>query len=132
MDLSVLDKKDTYSFLLSAVYASTANDNYALLSDLIYVLDQKSLKNFLSLFEGQTISVPSMLKLNKMLTAMMIFTYHDIDKIPLDIVLKQLNIPVTASGPQEYVELKRLIKEHKIEIGGLLDDFPSKASNVEG
>lgn len=134
MDISLLDKKDTYSFLLSAIYAASADPEYMLLSDLLYVLDSKNFKKFLSLFEGQTLKIPSLQELTKMLTAMMIYAYHDIDNKPMDIVLKDLGIPCPYKnypGPETYLKLKKAIKEHNVEIGGLFNDFPSKAAKIE-
>lgn len=134
MNLSVLDKKDTYSFLLSALYASSANPEYMLLSDLLYVLDNKNFQRFLALFEGQTLKIPTIQELTSMLTALMIYAYHDIDKKPLDIVLKDLGIPMQGKdykGPDAYIQLKKAIKAGNIEIGGMFSDFPSKSSKIE-
>lgn len=134
MDLSILDKKDTYSVLLSAIYAANADPKYMLLSDLLYVLDNKNFQKFLAMFEGQTLKIPTLRELTKMLTALMIYAYHDIDGKPMDIVLKDLGVycpQKSYQGPEEYVKLKKAIKEGKIEVGGLFSDFPSKAATVE-
>ena len=124
MDLSFLDKKDTYSFLMSAIYASKADDNYQLLSDLIYALDNDSFINFLSLFEGQTITIPSIQELTEMIKALAILAYKDIDKLPLDEVAVKFGS--TKQGILNhcyYRKLKDNISQNKIKVGGLLDEF---------
>jgi len=130
VDISFLNKKDTYSFLFSALYAADADPNYMLLSDLLYVLDEKTFKNFVSLFEGQTISVPSIDRISEMMIAIMIYTYHDVDKRPLDIVMKDLGLSVQSGtqGTSEYRKLKQLIKDKKVELGGMFNDFPTSST----
>ena len=130
MDISFLNKKDTYSFLFSALYAADADPNYMLLSDLLYVLDEKTFKNFVSLFEGQTISVLSIDRISEMMIAIMIYTYHDVDKRPLDIVMKDLGLSVQSGtqGTSEYRKLKQLIKDKKVELGGMFNDFPTSST----
>jgi len=131
MDIKFLNKTDTYSFLLSAIYAAEVNPEYMLLADLLYALDEKSFKNVITLFEGQTLAIPTIEKITSMLTAMMIYTYCDIDKKPLDIVLRDLGLPYqNTNGPREYQKLKELIKAHKINIGGMFGDFPSSKTQI--
>lgn len=124
MDLSFLDKKDTYSFLMSAVYASKADDKYQLLSDLIYALDDKSFINFMSLFEGQTITIPTIQELTDMIKALAILAYKDIDKLPIDTIADKLGInPQNVVKNFYYNKLKDNLMQNKIKVGGLLDEF---------
>lgn len=123
-----LNKKDTFSFILSAIYAAEADPDYSVLADLIYMLDEDKFKKFMALFEGQTIKIPSIRRLTLMLEALMVYAYVDIEGKPLQSVMAQLgtcNNPGTSdNGPAEYVKLKKLIEEKKVEIGGALDGFP--------
>lgn len=122
MDLSFLDKQDTYSVLLSAIYAAEANPEYRLLSDLMYLLDSESFKNFLTLYEGQTLKIPTLDQLAKMLQAMYILAYHDIDKMPLDQVKAKLGIPQESYLPY-YKKLKQALNREQIQVGGILDGY---------
>ena len=127
-----LDKKDTFSFILSAIYASEADSDYMLLADLIYLLNEKEFKRFMGLFEGQTLKIPTIRQLNDMLGALMLYTYVDVEGMSLKHALKELGYQLEDNdnkdiGPAEYVKLKSLIKEKKIEIGGVLDGFPPKS-----
>ena len=124
MDLSFLDKKDTYSFLMSAVYASKADDNYQLLCDLVYALDDKSLINFISLFEGQTITIPTIQELTNMIKALAILAYKDIDKLPVETIAEKLGVdPQNVVKNYHYNKLKDNLMRNKIKVGGLLDEF---------
>ena len=123
MDLSFLNKEQSYAFLMSAIYASTCDDNYMLMSDLVYALDSESFKNFITLFEGQTIKVPKIEEIQSMLTAMSILAYHDIDKVPMVDVLKSLGIQ---DVPLCYKKLKALLAKNKVKVGGILDEYPTK------
>lgn len=129
-----LDKQDTYSFLLSAIYASKADDRYALLSDLIYILDEQNFKNFLTLYEGQTIKIPSMQVISEILRAISIYAYHDIDGMSIYEACKKVgmkDIPKQGfKGPAEYLRLRQCIRDHNVEIGGILDGFPSNKALV--
>lgn len=124
MDLSFLDKQDTYSLLMSAIYAAETDPSYLLLSDLMYALDSESFKNFLSLFEGQTLKIPTIEQLTQMIEALAVLAYHDIDKMPLEEVKIKLGISPT-SALTSYKKLKQALKMHNIQIGGLLDGYAS-------
>lgn len=108
---------------MSAIYASTCDSDYMLMSDLVYALDSESFKNFLTLFEGQTIKVPTIEEIKSMITAMTILAYHDIDKVPMPEVLKSLGIQ---DVPSCYKKLKELLLKNKIKVGGILDGYPTK------
>lgn len=132
-DLKFLDKKDTYSLILSAIYASEVDDNYMLLSDLMYMLDDEAFKSFITLFEGQTIKIPSIKQFVEMLKALAIFTYHDIQKLSFNQVGQILGVehPRQFKGTPEYNRLVKLISDKKLEIGGVFDDFPSKNASID-
>lgn len=127
--LSFLNKQDTYAFLLSSIIASSADERYAFLNDLLYALDEKSFKNFITLFEGQTIKIPSHKELTKMLKAILIYAHVDVNKEELIPTLKAMGYTdLYTGGPTEYKRLKKLISQKNLNIGGMMDDFqPPKA-----
>lgn len=134
MDISFLNKQDTYSVLLSAIYASEANENYRFLSDLMLSMNTESFKQFIGLFEGQTISIPDIATITKMLKAMLVYAYYDVEKLPLKIACRragvQFNGVTKPIGLQEYYTFKQLLKDKKVEVGGVLGDFPSENSKI--
>lgn len=134
MDIEFLNKQDTYSVLLSAIYAAEADDSYRFLSDLMLSMNTDSFKKFIGLFEGQTITIPSIDKTTKMLKAMLLYAYFDVEKLPLKYACRragvQFNGVTKPVGLQEYYTFKQLLKDKKVEVGGILNDFPSEGSKI--
>lgn len=133
LDPRFLDKKETYALMLSAIYASEADSNYRLLADLMYLLDDKAFKEFLTLFEGQTIRIPTITELTEMLKALTIYTYKDIHGLSWKDVAKLVGAQDTTAQPYRgsiaYQKLKAAMRENKVSTGGIFDEFPSKATN---
>lgn len=133
-DIRFLDKKETYALMLSAIYASEVDENYRLLADIMYLLDTETFKSFLTLFEGQTIKIPSKQQLAEMLKALTIYTYRDIHGLEWDKIaemLGEVNIPSKPyRGSLAYKKLLQALKEKKLNIGGIFDEFPSKLSDI--
>lgn len=126
MRTEILNKKDTYDFLLACIYASHSDDpKYALLSDLVLALDEESFKNFLTLFEGQTITIPSMKELITMLKAMTIQASLSKNNDNMEVVLSALGYKDTQHFPKEYKKFRKLLTTGKVRIGGLIDDYPN-------
>ena len=134
LDPRFLDKKETYALMLSAIYASEADPNYRLLSDLMYLLDDKAFKEFLTLFEGQTIRIPTIAELTEMLKALTIYTYKDIHQLSWKEVAKLGGAQDSPSNPYKgsiaYQKLKAAMRENKVSTGGIFDEFPSKVLDL--
>lgn len=134
VDPRFLDKKETYALMLSAIYASEADPSYRLLSDLMYILDDQMFKEFLTLFEGQTITIPTMSQLTEMLKALTIYTYKDIQGLEWKEVAKLVGAQDAPSNPYRgsiaYQKLKAAMRDKKVSTGGIFDEFPSKDTNI--
>lgn len=131
MDISFLDKQDIYSVIFSAIYASDIDDNYMLLSDLIYALDDKSFKNFISLFEGQTITIPPIEKITSMLKSLVLYAKIEVEGWSPYKAMKFLNISNDKSTVYlDYLKIKKLITSNRIELGGILNGFPSNVDEI--
>ena len=134
IDIRFLDKKETYSVLLSAIYASEGDPKYRLLSDLMYMMDDETFKSFITLFEGQTITVPTLSQLTEMLKALMIYTYRNIQGKDWDTIAKLVGAKTNSENPfrgtPEYKNLINSMKAKNIEVGGVFSDFPSKSVDI--
>lgn len=134
VDFSFLDKQDTFSVLLSAIYASEADEGYRMLSDLMLCLDNRNFKKFLALFEGQTIKVPTLQKLASMLQSMLLYAYLDVEKLKESEAYAKAGIPnpgpTRTAAIEEYKRFKAILKSRNIEIGGVLDGFPSSKTQI--
>lgn len=82
--LNSLEKTDTYSLLLFALYQLRGDSNYSTLSELCYVLDGKNLTKFLSYFGGQTITIPTVREFRLMVQALLLYQFVNLEKGSLD------------------------------------------------
>lgn len=133
MNLATITKKEAYSLLMSAIYAMDCEDKqYSVLGDLVMALSDDSLYNFLSLFEGQTIEIPTISEMTKMLTSMVIYTKHKLEKKPMVDILQEFGITKDSSIYREYKKFSRLANRvnRPIQIGGTLSEFPSAEAQV--
>lgn len=92
-ELNNLSAKDIYSMTLFALYKLKDNPRYSTLSELVYVMDKESLFNFLSVFEGLTIKVPSLSELQEVVYGLLLFTKVNIQGIPYDEAFSQVCKP---------------------------------------
>jgi hypothetical protein len=75
-----LKTKDVYSILMFLLFRAEEIPEYAVLSRLAYVMDKEVLLTLCELFGGMTIKIPTMDELEKLLTAMTIYSRVDLDK----------------------------------------------------
>ena len=59
-NINVLKEQDDLNKILFFIYKLSNDPEYSYLSELIYVLDKKSLINFCTIFGGCTIKVPTL------------------------------------------------------------------------
>ena len=105
--LEELDKKDIYSLILFTLYRLKNVSEYSILSELIYLLDNKSFTNFLSYFEGQTIKVPKISDLTNIINALIFYERKINSKLADDEIFQSLGIQ--KNGRQEIINTLNLI-----------------------
>ena len=89
--LEELDQPDIYSLLLFSIYKLYDVPEYSTLSELVYTLDKKNLFNFLSMYGGMTIKVPTIQELQKMLDALLLYQLINFEKMESKDALKQFS-----------------------------------------
>lgn len=77
--INSLKTKDVYSILMFLLFRAEEIPEYAVLSRLAYVMDKEVLLTLCELFGGMTIKIPTMDELEKLLTAMTIYSRVDLD-----------------------------------------------------
>lgn len=134
VNFSFLDKQDTFSVLLSTIYAGEADEEYRMLSDLMLCLDNRNFKKVLALFEGQTIKIPPIHKIAKMLQAMLLYAYLDVEKLKESEAYAKAGVPTPGAARtaavEEYKRFKSILKSNNVQIGGVLDGFPSDKTQI--
>ncbi len=88
--LSKLNKQDTYSMLLFALYKLKDNPEYSVLSELSYVLDSDNLAKVLTYFGGMTIRIPTLREFRLVLQAMVLYYYVNLNNGNMDDALISL------------------------------------------
>ena len=89
--LEELEQPDIYSLLLFSIYKLYDVPEYSTLSELVYTLDKKNLYNFLSMYGGLTIKVPTLQDLQKMLDALLLYQLIHFEKMESKDALKQFS-----------------------------------------
>ena len=90
--LEELNKEDLYSLMLFALYKLKDDKEYSTLSELVYILDKESLFNFLNLYGGLTITIPTLYELKKMVYALMVYQQVNIEGNDLQTAFRKMNI----------------------------------------
>lgn len=112
--LEELDKQDIYSLILFTLYKLKDVEEYSVLSELVYILDEKSFSRFLSYFEGQTIKIPKIQDLKNIVNALLFYERKSNTQLTDDEIMFDLNIP-EKEKPELYKTLNlisEIIKEY--------------------
>lgn len=113
-NLKKLNTTDIYSMLLFAVFNIQKIPGYAVLSELVYILDKNNLLKLCEYFGGQTITIPTIDELEILIYCLVIYNDVVIEKRDFDKVIKSL--------PVESYLLKQ-IKEKYFELKEVLDTY---------
>ena len=106
--LEELEKPDIYSLLLFSIYKLYDDPQYSTLSELVYTLDKSNLFNFLSMYGGMTIKVPTLQELQMMLDALLLYQYIHFENMESKDALKQFS-SITYSQ-KDLVERYKLLE----------------------
>lgn len=80
-ELEKLKQTDIWSLMLFVLYNFQKIPEYSSLSELAYVLDEKSLLKLCEYFGGQTITIPTVDQLEETIYAMLLYQYIDVENI---------------------------------------------------
>jgi len=78
-NLNSLHLSDIYSLILFIVYKLQDVPEYAVLSELCYLLDGNNLTRLLTYFAGRTITIPTEEEFAQMSSALLLYQYVNID-----------------------------------------------------
>ena len=88
--LDELSKPDIYSIILFALWRIKENPDFALLSELSYILDNDSLVKFLKYYGGKQITIPTISEFRNMLDALLLYQEVNVENVPMKDALKEL------------------------------------------
>ena len=89
--LNELDKTDVYSMILFALYKLREVPDYLTLSEFSYILDNKSLLNFLDYYGGMTLTVPTKKDFDVVINALLLYQDVNIENIEFSKALRSIN-----------------------------------------
>lgn len=103
--LKEMNKVDIYSFMLFALYELRKIEEYRVLSELSYILDNQSIINFLDYYGGMTIKVPTKEDFRLIINALLLYQYINIENMSFEEAIKQLD-----KNKNDIVKIKEAYK----------------------
>lgn len=82
-NLNNLHLSDIYSLMLFIIYKLQDVPEYAVLSELCYLLDGNNLTRLLTYFAGKTIKIPTEEEFTTMANALLLYQYINVDGMTL-------------------------------------------------
>lgn len=123
--LNKLHISDIYSLLCFILYKVQEIPEYALLSELCYLLDGSNLMRLLTYFAGKTITIPSKEDFAVLIDALLLYQYINIEGNSLveaqskitDLTAKQKD-----KALELYLKIIPIVKQYNINVDGKADD----------
>lgn len=117
-NLNSLHLSDIYSLMLFIIYKLQDIPEYAVLSELCYLMDGASLTRLLTYFAGKTITIPTEEEFSTMSNALLLYQYINVDGMSLvdaqakleDITAKQLD-KIT----ELYLQILPIMRQYNID-----------------
>ena len=103
-NLNNLHLSDIYSLMLFVMYKVQEVPDYAVLSELCYLLDGANLTRLLTYFAGRTVTFPTEKEMTIVTNALLMYQYINIDGNSLTEAQGKLN-GLTAKQKEETLEL---------------------------
>ena len=115
-ELKKLKEIDISSLMLFVLYNFQKIPEYSTLSELAYIVDEKTLLKLCEYFGGQTITIPTIDQLEETIYAMLLYQYTDIEHIPFDeaLLLLRVNKNQEKSIKNCYKTLKYVLSNYEI------------------
>jgi hypothetical protein len=103
-NLESLHLSDIYSLILFILYKVQEIPEYAVTSELCYLLDGANMTRLLTYFEGRTITIPTKEEFATVTNALLMYQYINIDGESLTAAQNKLK-DLTAKQKEEVIEL---------------------------
>ena len=77
--LSKLDDRDVYSVICGFLYDLRDDPKYSVISELVYMCDQKSFMNLIKYLSGTSIKIPTAAEFSDCINTLLLFHYYEIE-----------------------------------------------------
>ncbi len=119
-NLNTLHLSDIYSLMLFVIYKIQDIPDYAVLSELCYLLDGANLTRLLTYFAGKTIKIPTAEEFANMSKALLLYQYVNLDGKSLSEAQSKLE-GVTPKQKDKitdlYLKIIPVMKQYNIDRG---------------
>ena len=116
-DFDSLQENDVYSLILFIIYKLSDLKEYSVISDLIYLLDKKSLLKLCNYFGGMTIKIPRIQDIEETLNLVDAYWKVDVMKtMTIEQYCESIDIEtrfLKKSFINKYYEIRDILKEFK-------------------
>ena len=118
--LNTLHLSDIYSLILFIIYKLQDVPEYAVLSELCYLLDGSNLTRLLTYFAGRTITIPTEAEFAEMTNALLLYQYVNLDGKSL--TEAQASLPDLTPKQRDkvtevYLKILPIMKQYNIDRG---------------
>lgn len=117
-NLDTLHLSDVYSLMLFALYKVQEIPDYAILSELCYLLDGSNLNRLFTYFAGQTVTFPTREEMSILTNALLLYQYVQIDGLPYpeaEAKLEGLKASERKKALDLYVKLLPVMANYNID-----------------
>lgn len=115
-ELKKLNDVDIWSLMLFVLYNFQKIPEYSALSELAYILDQKSLLKLCEYFGGQVIQIPTIDQLEETIFGMLLYQYIDVEHIAEEDALQLLRVDKSKISAIKscYKSLKYVLSKYEL------------------
>lgn len=118
-NLNSLHMSDIYSLMLFVMYKVQDIPDFAVLSELCYLLDGSNLTRLLTYFAGKTVKFPTEKELATVANALLLYQYINIDGCSLPEAIGKLDVTKKQADDVTnlYLELLPIMRQYNIDKG---------------
>lgn len=109
-----LKQKDTSSLILFAMYVIGRLNDYKTLSDMMLTLGQRQFYELCQKFGGQTITVPTLDDIDKMINVLQLYNLVDVEGV--DLPFATMKLQPSKEVLKDYTRLERTLRRYGAEI----------------
>lgn len=118
VDLNKISKEDAVSVATSLLYSLKGFPQYAVTSELSYILDYENFIKLVKYYGGMTIRIPTTEEINDLLSILLLYQYYEVEGLSWSESLSKSGIDEedSQSVRVKLINLKKILSSQ--EIGG--------------
>lgn len=113
-DFSALKETDIYSLILFVLSQLSGEPDYAVLSEMVYILDKESMLKLCEYFGGMTLKIPTIDELESIVYALVMYEHIDIKKKSYEETINMIKEKSSnlKSIKSDYLNLKQVLMKY--------------------